>query len=192
MMYRWKVRRGRLLWTELTDDAAPELVALRDAVLAWGDRWRLRDDWILDVAVSTLREMYHDPTGSDSFAEPDFMAKATPLAPFEFRPLILESETDSEYTSAVLVALKEYCARSKEIAVIEGLLPVPLKKKPKDTSNTDLHVEWLVRHQVQGWSHKQIAIRYGRAYNEFKGTSRTVSNAVRKTADLIGLTLRTS
>jgi hypothetical protein len=190
IMYRWEAWRGRTLWSELPESSVEELLTLRTAILTWGDRWGVRDDWILDVAFLTLREAYNNPADRVTFAEPDFMAMAVPGEPFKFRPWISEWETWADYESLALVALKGYRAQAEGDAADQGLLPASQKNTPRRAKNADLHFEWLVRYQVQGWSHERIASRYNRGFDSAKRTASTVARALHSTADLIQLTLR--
>jgi hypothetical protein len=188
-VYRWEPREGRALWSELPTGFAEELVPLRDAVLAWGRTYALSDNWMLDVAMSTLQEVVFLGDSVTAFAAPQFMALVI-RKPFEFRSWKLEWETWSEYEVAALEALREYRARCEAEAVKDGLKRSPVKNAPKGTKNVDMHFEWLVRWQVQEWTHKRIAIHYGRAVEGRMAIG--VATAVRNTADLIGLTRRTS
>ncbi|AST57377.1 mitochondrial outer membrane protein IML2 [Thermoanaerobacterium thermosaccharolyticum] len=44
----------------------------------------------------------------------------------------------------------------------------------------DVHFEWFVRYQIQGWSKEKIA-------KEYYVTRQNVSNAIKEIADLVGL-----
>jgi hypothetical protein len=147
--------------------------------------------------MRTLRDMHAAASPSEpvSYAEPSFMA-ISEGRPFEFafRPWVAEWESWSAYRADVRAAfdaaLRTYWAALIEKAENEGLKKAPRKHAPRQTRNPELHFEWLVRFQVLGWTHQQIAQHYERTFDTTKRYSSTVNRALRKTANLIGLTLR--
>lgn len=56
-------------------------------------------------------------------------------------------------------------------------------RNDRKTAPPELHFDWLVHYQVQGWSYQKIATQY-------RKSRKAVEGAVKDTAQLIGLTLR--
>lgn len=53
-LWRWDRRR----WEDLDPTTYPQTAALRSALLGWGERYHLTDDWLLDVALGTVWERH--------------------------------------------------------------------------------------------------------------------------------------
>lgn len=100
------------------------------------------------------------------------------LPPFE--PQV---ETREDYKRKIEPIIDAYIERSLERAEQEGFKPPPKKRKLEE------HCEWLVRYQIQGWTHSQIADEYYENTERALGED-TIGKAVRNTAHLVKITLR--
>jgi hypothetical protein len=170
---------------------APDPRPLVNAMRAWAARYKLADDWLMDDALHTVLMWAGTPQliASLNF-HPDGWGCAIP----EPRPLVLMWEptmlTWAEFERQAQYEMQQYRAHVEEWAAGLGLKPSPEKNAPRRTGDAGLHFEWLVRYQVQGWTHQQIATHYRRSYATDRRKSDPVSRALRDTAALIGLTLR--
>ncbi len=188
----------------------------RTAIMPWQNRWHLTDDWISEELHSALCWItgnlratervgaawkYFDlervrpfsaiypPTGGLPGTTGFQHSLAKPLPPlfafhgrwypqYEFRADIsrwLRKQFEQELT-AYLDAVEKQMKTA-------GLVKTP-KKCPRSGGDTMQHFDWLVCFQVQEWSHHLIGQHYGRL------DDKTVADALRKTATLIGLTRR--
>lgn len=87
---------------------------------------------------------------------------------------------EADAVATFRVVLKLYRAAAEKWVKERGLVRVARKMKRIDPTR---HYEWLVRYQVQDWSHMKIAKHY-----DVEPPS--ISEALRKAAKSIGLTLR--
>jgi hypothetical protein len=92
-----------------------------------------------------------------------------------------KEQIKDEIREAFETEMKRYIKNLEEVAIDSGYKPTP--KKQDDTS----HFQWLVCFQVKGWSYKEIQKHCG----QHVGTDKAVRKAIKETAALIGLTLRT-
>jgi hypothetical protein len=189
-------------WPSLCEGAAHlEYVAeLRDSVQRWAEQHNLTDPWLLDTILTNLCMWARS---SDRHQALDWMypgglmiskkskgAKGVSLimgspggvyiesrAPDESpRPYDPAVETRSEYFES----LKPYLDRQE--AIMGSLYGFHKTKAKRNRA----HFEWLVRYQIQGWSHRKIAD----AYSDKTLTEDAIGKAIRKTSKLVGLTVR--
>lgn len=174
-----------------------------NALVVWLKRWNLTEDWLLDMARSTLGqwrnvqdvpdfphlgyrtlgrlewhlELYTQaPNGHLDFEFDRFHCYPQSWDPFvesrkQFRDRFMERFEKQ---------LDAYLDKVDGMAVAQGVVPTPEKRNLE-------HFVWTVRYQVLGLSYRQIADRYAEGGDLDK---ETVRDAVRKTADFIGLRLR--
>ncbi len=199
-------------WAQITIDVyakQPEMSALRDRLSTWSSHWNLTDDWALDSAIRTLRSMEAksrrrasvDIDGELVLLPPWVVAGAR-IVPFTFERrgwipqkqqwIAYQAETREEFEHQ----LKKYRDDWASWLEASGPWRPGLKRSPeKRTRGGDdafRHSDWLVRFQVQGWTHERIAKEYDRAYDDAVRKTNTVADAIRETAKLIGLTRRSS
>ena len=142
----------------------------------WVARWRLGAAWIHECAVSTMFYWDQDKAARTNLywasAVIDLPAEADP---FTFRGWEPAWEGWEAYREALEEKLSAYEAARRADMISIGLTLAPRDKL------ADHHFKWLVRYQLLGEDLNAIAGRRGHA---------TVSEAVRATASLVGLTLR--
>jgi hypothetical protein len=208
----WRWERGE--WDFDADEVPGTVSRLRDRALEWGGKWHLHDPWILDAAFRTLRALEHCPT-FDEYMPPYFMDLRDPSSHkprdltelleqnagelFEGRlvgaerPLSFQhpewypfwkSRTayEEQARKAFDEALRRHLDAREESAEQAGFMRSP-EKRGQFEAQALQHFEWLVRYQLQGRSRAEIADEYNRART-------SVSDALRNTANLIGLALR--
>ncbi len=208
----WRWERGE--WDFDADEVPGTISHLRARALEWARKWHLPDPWILDAAFRTLRALEHCPT-FDEYMPPYFMDLRDPSAHkprnlaelleqdagelFEERLLGVEGplsfqhaawypfwETRTAYEERARKAFDEalrcHLDAGEESATQAGFVRSP-EKRGQFKARPLQHFKWLVCYQIQGRSRKEIADEYGRAKT-------SVSDALRNTANLIGLTLR--
>lgn len=176
----------------------PELLAtLRDvgksgrSLLAWAERWHLRDRWCVVLAQDTLDWWANEPAAEGwEFERSVTIAGFFPFAikPLQFGPFYYDPtwrrrrEFQKQVLDQVRQALDEYCDRTEADALTAGLKRAPRKRETE-------HFDWLVRYQVRGESFAAIA--RSSSY-KFNGGRQTIRKAVVELADYIALTLRPS
>jgi hypothetical protein len=160
-----------------------------EAVRVWSERFRLVDEWVLDIAVSTLEVWVNEPesAGDRVWRYPQLLTMQ-PLAHDETQ-LQITVQWDAPFESwdgfkkrldaYVGKELSKYKSQIERLVAERGWKTVPVRQQE--------HFRWLVQYQVRGWSAKQIADRQQR---NLKAWENTVSKAVKTTAQRIGLTLR--
>lgn len=189
----WQWREDH--WNGDDSDWPPELSQLRKQVLDWAQRWNLQDPWVLDAVLRTLRVWHKriDPgTSPESeqplkFHPPRFIdSLATP--PFEFchqawRPQWTTWEAFNEQVRSEFERQLTAYRKAREAEVEEQGLERSPKKLKQLEANADQHFDWLVRFQVLKQTQSHIAAQVSR-------TKRTVQDALRHTAELVGITRR--
>jgi hypothetical protein len=207
---------GADAWSRAFEEHLAQFERIRTAIAPWQDRWHLTDEWIAGevyLALVLVRRplpatarvgaswTYFDrepggpfspiypPTGGVPGTTAFLHSLAKPLAPL----FVFSARWYPQYESRAeisrwlrkqfeqdLTAYLDACETTMEAA---GLVRAP-KKYPRLRGDARQHLDWLVRFQVQEWSQTRIAQHYER------GNAKTVADALRKTATLIGLTRR--
>jgi hypothetical protein len=182
---RWRWERGEWKFDEA---AVPESVSrLRERALKWAKGWNLSDAWILDAVFRTLAVLVTHPS-FEGFRPPHFFDLAERAPPFTFQHSGWQPHWKSrasflgELREDFELAARKYMKAREEEATRRGFEPAPMKKAQLG-ANALQHFEWLVRFQVEGWTHERIKDEYGRSRS-------SVTTAIRETANLIGLTRR--
>ncbi len=173
----WSVRRVLLS----REGAWPELVPLRLALTAWGDRWNLRDPWCMELALASLSGM--DRYGVTALALPDgpapFMAEPIAHPPYDPTGWSTREQAEEAY--------REYMNAVEAAAQAEGLVPSRLML-PQLGRPAAAAFLWAVRWQIDGEPASHIGPRPGAGRPL---TSQSITEAVRGVLDMVGLTRRT-
>jgi hypothetical protein len=208
---------GRALFLASIELQAPEVIAeLRDSVLPnrrnlwrWAKGWNLTDQWLLEFAEEVLELWAHFPDGHPIPATwPTLPAGGGwgfraggggwRLNPQTRRRRYIPDghvlphwdptgETWAEYRAKANRRLTEYKAEVEARAEMSGFERVP-SKRGRRGGDPELHFDWLVRFQVLGESLASVASFPGGGRSSVD--LRSVQDAVRTTADLIGLARR--
>jgi hypothetical protein len=161
----------------------PEYRKLRSALEKWGKRWNLRDEWCFNSALEALSfsKRRQVEWGEFSWLYASVGRRYFDLRIDGFDPY-LEPVKDFKARAwkSFEAALKEHIEQALTEAVGE-LPPARIRAAP----NPD-HLAWLVRRHVLG--HKFATIQAD--YPHLK-TPKAIEQGVKRTAALIGLTLRT-
>lgn len=180
------------------DDADKALAPFAAALAGWAGRWHLRDDWILNVALTTLDSLsrVERPCASWRFVAsilryPHYGGPMPAAPALTLDPWLPTTETYAAYRTR---ALSE-CARQLDeylFCVDEHYDEAGFKLTPEYRA-LEHHAEWLVRYQVLEEEWPDIAATATRELADGRRapvTDQAVRDAVKKTADLLGLTLR--
>jgi len=191
------------LAAEHPDASYSRLAPFNDALRTWSDQFHLADEWCAQVALHTLNDWArssHPVREPLRFRLPSF-GGAVPEDPTppdfrlpEWSPTFETwAEVEERARAAFENALKQYREAGRAWAGGLGLEAAPTMKAPKDL-DLSAHFEWLVRWQVQGWTQPRIANEYKRRFGQDPAWKerdpKSIASALRKTADLIGLTRR--
>jgi hypothetical protein len=171
------------------DQFLPESDALVDAIRAWAVQFNLTDEWILDIAVTTLGAWVNEPEAIDqpTWHFPDILM-LQPLNPTEKQFSFAASwdapfESWQDFDPRIQRSFRK--ARDEFKEQVEGLLQSRGWQHPS-TRQTE-HFRWLALYQVKTMSALQI---FTKLKLNLAGGANTVSKGITKTAGLIGLTLR--
>ena len=191
-----------------TADGKAEMVAERarqyaQAMRAWHQRWNLYDDWLKEESAMVIQlwTTYGPNEGVslmgvfqrnlDALKAEGESVEALGISP---PTLVADAwnptrERWFDYQKRVLEKIRKALADYGEgIVGREGLATWP-KKRARDGRRADQHLKWLVRFQVLGEGQQAIADD-----PTGDGTGRvevrTVQDAIRTTAELVGLTRR--
>jgi len=173
----------------------PFLQGLAESLLGWAQRHRLTDRWLLDATLRNLGDWSTKEScgealrwqypccygtvqdsgrvvvsgiGVEILAGPDLAVQPPVYFP--------ATETRATYLSRVRL----YCEITENVVEGQGFKPSRKKRNSK-------HLDWLVRYQIQNWSHRKIADHHGAKQTL---TETAIGKALHQTADLIGITLR--
>lgn len=198
------------------DGIYPDLVPLRDALLAWSERFNLREAWLLDVALDNLRLWSKHPRTARflSVAAWSFDSRRWQF-PTEDERRVVVAAGDGITVTVEWNPLKESWedlkrklrklrgllgSREREVEdhfrrVLESLEQRGYIKPPVKRNRSGsplLHFEWLAMYQVKGMDYEEIAQAYTDAdpSGERAITTDAVRKAVEETAKLVGLQLR--
>jgi len=174
--------------------------AIRDlsqALLDWGKKFNLIDDWLLDCALYTLSRWDRTPTGA-SVRDPKAWSELSQV-PYEEDSCFSSGEDhelrfrndgwylnetwncfEARVTKDFEEALAKYRIRLLELARERGYVRPPEIRNPK-------HFNWLARFQSAGESPKKVASALRVTGDD---PANTILQAVKKTALMIGLSLR--
>lgn len=186
---RWSWRDGD--WDIDQDDQPPELLEFRKRLLRWGEDWNLPETWVLDASLRTLRRWRARQNQGSEIAlefEPLPFADVSdkPAFTFEFSAWTPRWTSWAEYSKELREAfedqLETYREQRQAEASERGLKKSPTKLGQADSAATQ-HFEWLVRFQVKEHTISRIA-------NDASRSEQTVQDALRSTADLVGLRRR--
>ncbi|MCH8812957.1 MAG: hypothetical protein IID07_14105 [Gemmatimonadetes bacterium] len=163
----------------------PLVAELHREILQWGERRHLTDPWLLDVALLYLRLRHRghpwdaeDPFVKGRFPDPRFV-DTDEEAEFVHPGWHPMWEPWSTYEKKVRRALAQYRSKREAWAKSQGMKP-GVKKRGVDVGK---HFKWLARYQIGEKSYETMA-------KDLDVHPTTVAVAIRKTAELIGLTLR--
>jgi hypothetical protein len=173
---------------------------LKASLTRWAQSFNLNEPWVLEAAVHTMMRWNKVFTSDDyntRIYSVMFPKLVTDTKKREFEELTATyPRYKTSFTTRAWNPLKEseeafltrakddfeayisaYTAHIKNSLRKRGWQPVPKLRKIE-------HFEWLVRYQVQGWSHAKIAEHYQLASND------VVSKALNKKADELKFSLR--
>ena len=178
-------------WEALIASADPDVGNFTKALARWAEGYHLTDRWFLDGVVRrTLREWHRRPERTLLKNPPFFDVDAASLFKgfkFGHTPWVPTWATWKEYQAdlqkAFAAALRKYRKRMEEWTTSMGYARTKAKRA-RQGDDPLLHFDWLVRFQVREWTHDRIAKHYKLS------DTKTVASAIKKTADLIGLTRR--
>jgi len=170
---------------------------LRAALEAWANRLGFKaQDWLLEQALQTLEVWHRCPFLLEEPLEWAVYPGASywaPVSPQERRLVFQDpgwnpaeetwAAAEKRIRQAFEQHLKAYRERIERRARERGFKR-PAEKRAR-SGPEDLHFEWLVRHQVQGWTCERIAEEYGGADQAVSPVA--IDRAIRETARLIGL-----
>ncbi|HEY0169868.1 MAG TPA: hypothetical protein VGB98_02360 [Pyrinomonadaceae bacterium] len=168
----------------------------RRKLWAWGEQWKLNEDWCLKAAFDTLLDWAHDPEHASELSW-SLMIHASG---YVVRPIPGEDRftfehqgwqltiyrTRKEYEdfirAAFETALKSYCDQIEQAAPLHGYVEVPPLKHSR---KPELPFEWLVRYRVQEWSINKISNHY---YPNSENR-RHIREGINEAASLVGFPL---
>ncbi len=190
-IYASQEERGHLLSWEWLQEAkayprlAQQVRPLEDAIISWAERyhlgrefWTVDAEWVYDAALDTLDRWELEPEALETayFGSRrigwDAEALETPPSPPAYDPVFDEK---TEYLERVKRYMDEVERQARLVKAV-------------DKENLQ-HVDWVVRYQVQGWSHAAIRDEYPKDEIELYDTS-NISKSLRDTARSLGLKLR--
>lgn len=204
----------RQRWEGVDATAHPHTAQLRTALLAWGARYHLTDDWLLDVALNTAWQQHEwreetaerrkerdqwEQAGTElpreALAALDPPPQPTSFAAVPFSDIepVTPFAFEHEQWVPQWRTWHEYEAGLRnafEDAVLryrrarEAEAARRGLRQSPEKRDIDRHLAWLVQFQVDGQTYNEIASGLGGA------NLRTVQRAVRDMARLTGLTLR--
>ena len=157
---------------------------LERRLVDWSRRYHLNESWILDSALLTLR-FFSRGVKTKYFVVPAQFRSHPEFPPLQFEEpaWIPDLHTKKQYMTRARSnfekELQDYVQSIEAKLRALGWKKTPQKRLAKPLQ----HFEWLVQYQCAGWSQ-------GRIGEEYKAGQKTVSEALKRTADLIGLTLR--
>lgn len=171
------------------------LESLERILTDWATAHRVLEGWVLD---RLLGHIHDEAAAQGAFPAWFFTIPRPPNVPwpnaFEisvptWNPLL---ETRAEAQKRIFAEVKKQVTASlnevEEQAEVAGLERVvekrPRPKKSRRRPDRFLHLEWLVRYQVQGWTYDKIRKEY-----DLRSID-SVARACRDTAKLLGLTTR--
>jgi hypothetical protein len=180
------------VWKDLANRIAVNAEAgpCVDAVREWSERFRLVDEWVLDIAVSTLEVWFNWPgsAAESVWHYPQQVLNMQPLAHDETQLQIAENwdapferwdAFKKRFDAGVGKELAEYKSRIERLVAERGWKTVSIYQQD--------HFRWLAQYQVREWSARRIAANQKR---HLQNGEHTVSKAVMTAAKKIGLTLR--
>lgn len=172
---------------DLRDERAAEVrkeelrAELLEALLAWARPYNLhRDEWVMDYAIASLQE-FGRVSDEDSGAEPPRLGWSIPFLSFTPPPRTPRLRTfrpDQETKREFLRRAGTYAEEVGEAAKAAGWEP------GSSRPSVGAHLLWLARFQVAEETVSQITRRA-------RASQRTVEQAIKQAAELIGLTRRT-
>jgi hypothetical protein len=198
-------RRGRSPARRRRNRERPVFLNFRVALLSWADSFHLRSRWVLAATLHALvrlqlteergRSRKRRTTdalqltpgdGWTPLADPRFLRAGdvvpTPFS-FEHEGWWSREQTVSAFRSDIRAAfeteLAKYIQRETRQARSRGWVRTARSRGGGRTR----HYEWLVRYQIQGWSHAQIA-------KEYTSTSKAVSLGLRSASAELRIRLR--
>lgn len=191
---------------EAADDETPSLTDLQDALLTWAQQYHLDADWCLDRSLRTLRAWASQPPYSPLRRDWDYevVGQFLPTSAEERRiffthpgwepvlGLLTRAEAErvirdsfDRYLRGHLDAMEEATQRAQvwpEDPTGNQSRPAPQMRRTPEKRSPE-HFEWLARYQVEGLSFSKLAHAVYRSRP-------TVTDAVKRAADFIGLPLR--
>ncbi len=165
-------------------DALHPTLRFETALCEWGKANNLTDVWLLSEALATLDQWQRFGVTDDwTYSSPAVeMYDMDEAFSFTFDPWDMKEDTWSSYkakaTSAFTAWLDDYKERTLELRRVE---PKAFNKREPQ------HFVWLVEWQVNELTQDEIASKY---QDEEGFAMSSVSEAITKTAALVGLTLR--
>lgn len=165
----------------LSGAAAPDYFSERDrALLTWFVRWRLVDRWAITwaerTAINWLQGRHTGEWAPEGF---EMIAARNPFEFYEdfgWRP---ERETWEAWRARMLRSFRRKLSTYRAETLEQGEM-LSMREIPRH------HYLWTARYHNLGWSFADVARRHGKRGAHEK----TVREAIRRVAELIGLNLR--
>jgi hypothetical protein len=189
-IYSWEKLKNML-----TNDKKGSLVLLYKTIITWAKKHNLNYEWVLDIAMQTLRYWYESGDGPREFKlEPPIYAIDQVGATisteekhirfsFYWDPLVM-TKKEAKYWIKRLIDKKI----NEEVDRIMGLMEKGgYKKVPEKRDYRGDHFQWAAYYHVRGWSYEKIAQHL--TDKDPKGKQIIDADAVRKgISDVIALT----
>ena len=209
---------GEHEWSRAFDEHLSRFEQIRTAIVPWQNRWHLTDDWICDELYLALVFVRRSLPATDRVCESWKYFDREPIGPFSpiYPPtgglpgttgflhslakppahqFVFSARWYPQYESRADISrslrkqfkqdLTAYLDAVEKQMETAGLVKTP-KKRPRRGGDAMQHFDWLVHFQVQCWTQASIAAKYGDL------DISTVAYALRSTAELIGLTRRST
>ena len=175
------------------DQDRPEVAPLVDAIVVWCVEYGLRADWVADTVLRSLTvwKMNRRPRGSPWVA---FRVRwRGSLSADEMRFTFEEEWEPSVETQSTAKRRKEKAFADQLAAFLDERSQLAggrgFEPSPHQPAEIERDLRWTIRHQVLRESYTDIARNDALIKPESSGR-KTVTAAIKKTAKLIGLTLR--
>lgn len=173
------------------DETREKLIELKVLLMAWAEKWNLREKWFLDYVLHTLKKLCMEPDTEEldwCYNLQKLMYKQTTAKeippPLNFRPWDMDAgekwgDYKKECLEMVESLLEDYRNRMQP-HISEN------RRTPKNKIGQKLeeaYYKWLISFQVKKCSYSNIA----RTENM---NNSTIRKGIESLADLVGLTLR--
>ncbi|MDA1349878.1 MAG: hypothetical protein O3A47_13600 [Chloroflexi bacterium] len=206
---RFNSRANSYAYAFASEEGKAEIVAQRAteyavAMQKWQERWNFHDDWLIEESAMVLHlwaTYGYDESlfvmgviqrNLDSLKAENETVEALGISPFTVGADAWNPTRERwfDYQKRTLEQVKEALADYRS-----GIEELPslakwTKKRPRADRGAEQHLKWLVRFQVLGEPQQDIADDPTGDGEGRRVEVRSVQDAIRITADLIGLTRR--